>query len=153
MESFPPPLETIPIRRKRRHRNTAPLSNLSPHRSILPRCTTFKGDHVIPTPFLQETCRRQAAIWKLSLLFAIAFPSITLLAPPRAAAQASAGITGTVTDTSGAVVPNAQVTITNIGTSVTSNLVTSSSGTYSIRGLTPGHYRIDVEASGFKKAV
>jgi hypothetical protein len=67
--------------------------------------------------------------------------------------QASAGVTGTITDTSGAVIPNAQVTITNTATSVSSHTVSSSAGTYSFKGLNPGVYRLDVEASGFKKSV
>lgn len=76
-----------------------------------------------------------------------------LFAAQTAFGQASAGITGTITDSSGAVVPNANVTITNTETSVVSRLVTSSAGTYTIRGLNPGPYKVEVEAAGFKKAV
>jgi hypothetical protein len=68
-----------------------------------------------------------------------------------ASAQAVAGITGTVTDASGAVVPNANVTITNEATGVTNKAVTSGAGTYRVIGLLPGSYRIDVEAKGFQK--
>lgn len=67
--------------------------------------------------------------------------------------QANAGVTGTVTDSTGAVVPDANVTVTNEGTSVSSKSTTSSSGTYSVTGLTPGSYTITVEKTGFKKAV
>ena len=62
-------------------------------------------------------------------------------------------MTGTVTDTSGAVVPNANVTVTNQATTVSQKTVTSSAGTYSFRGLPPGRYDVTVEASGFKKGV
>lgn len=72
---------------------------------------------------------------------------------PRIFAQANAGITGTVTDSSGAVIPGAKVTITNEGTSVASHTVTSSAGTYAVTGLTPGKYSVTAEASGFKKGV
>jgi hypothetical protein len=72
---------------------------------------------------------------------------------PTAHAQANAGITGTVTDASGAVVPNAKVTVTNQDTSVATHLITSGAGTYAVRGLNPGHYTVAVEATGFKKAV
>jgi Carboxypeptidase regulatory-like domain len=78
---------------------------------------------------------------------------VALLAPRFASGQASAGMTGTVTDSSGAVVPDANVTITNQATSVSDNTVTSSSGTYSFKGLTPGKYNVTVEAAGFKKGV
>jgi hypothetical protein len=68
-------------------------------------------------------------------------------------AQANAGITGTVTDPSGAVVPNAAVTVTNTATGVQSHTTTSSAGTYAVTGLTPGVYSVTIEAAGFKKSV
>jgi hypothetical protein len=68
-----------------------------------------------------------------------------------ASAQAVAGITGTVTDSSGAVIPNANVTITNEATGVTNKAVTNGAGTYRVIGLLPGTYRINVEAPGFQK--
>jgi hypothetical protein len=68
-------------------------------------------------------------------------------------AQANAGVTGTVTDPTGAVIPGAKVTITNQSTSISTHLVTGSAGTYAINGLNPGKYTITVEGPGFKKAV
>lgn len=67
--------------------------------------------------------------------------------------QANAGVTGTVTDASGAVVPDSNVTIVNENTSVSSKTVTNGSGTYSFTGLIPGSYTVTVEKSGFKKSV
>jgi hypothetical protein len=58
---------------------------------------------------------------------------LMLLTPRTASAQASAGITGTITDTSGAVISAAHVTITNDDTAVVNRAVTSSSGTYVLR--------------------
>jgi hypothetical protein len=78
---------------------------------------------------------------------------LALCAPSSASAQANAGVTGTVTDSTGAVIPQAKVTITNDGTSIASRLSTSSAGTYEAKGLNPGKYTISVEAPGFKKAV
>lgn len=63
------------------------------------------------------------------------------------------GISGTVSDASGAVVPGASVTVTNVGTNETRKLVTSDSGTYTAQSLEPVTYRILVEANGFKKAI
>src|SRR6185437_14996533 len=68
---------------------------------------------------------------------------------PTASAQAVAGISGTVTDASGAVVPNANVSITNEATGVTNKAVTSGAGTYRVIGLLPGSYKVNVEAPGF----
>src|ERR1700730_4611525 len=78
---------------------------------------------------------------------------VLLLSGSAAFAQANAGIPGTVTDASGAVVPDANVTITNEGTSVANKTVTTGSGTYSFTGLNPGLYDVAREKSGFKKSV
>jgi hypothetical protein len=58
-------------------------------------------------------------------------------------------IDGTVTDPSGAVVPNAQVQTTEIATSVNHNTVTTADGQFSIQDLPLGAYRINVAAPGF----
>ena len=63
------------------------------------------------------------------------------------------GISGTVVDSTGAVIAGATVTITNLGTNQASKLTTSESGSYSATSLDPVAYRITVEAAGFKKAV
>jgi hypothetical protein len=92
---------------------------------------------------------------RLSTQLAIQFLTLCLvLFVARGAwAQANAGVTGTVTDSSGAVVPDAAVTVTNEGTSVSNKATTSSSGTYSVTGLNPGSYTITVEKAGFKKSI
>ncbi len=68
-------------------------------------------------------------------------------------AQASAGLNGTVVDSSGAVIPNAQVTITNEQTGTVQKTVSSSAGTFAASGLTPDKYKVTVEAPGFKTEV
>src|SRR5215510_2485164 len=60
---------------------------------------------------------------------------------------------GTVTDSSGAAVPDATVTITNTGTNVSETTKTNVSGNYNQTRLNPGTYRIKVEAPSFKVAV
>ncbi len=62
-------------------------------------------------------------------------------------------ILGTVTDSSGAVVPNAHVIITNTATNVVHPAKTTNTGDYTLPYLAPGVYRVSVEASGFEKAV
>src|SRR5262249_47731564 len=62
-------------------------------------------------------------------------------------------ISGTVTDASGAVVPNAQVTVLNTATSVTRTLVTNDSGFYNAPNLLPGPYQVKTSASGFATMV
>jgi len=107
---------------------------------------------VIPTHPFQEIPSRQATIRNRWIVIAIC-ACLALLAPGIASGQASAGITGTITDTSGAVVENATVTVTNVGTTVSDKTVSSSAGTYTFKGLTPGKYNVSVEAAGFKKGV
>ncbi|MBV8820474.1 MAG: carboxypeptidase regulatory-like domain-containing protein, partial [Acidobacteriaceae bacterium] len=67
-------------------------------------------------------------------------------------AQVDTGtILGTVRDASGAVVPNAKVTILNEGTSFTQTTTTGASGTYVFTPLRIGTYSVQVEQPGFKK--
>jgi hypothetical protein len=62
-------------------------------------------------------------------------------------------VTGTVTDTSGAAVAGATVTLTNEGTSVSLTTETSNGGTYVFDLVLPGTYTVSVEKQGFKKLV
>jgi hypothetical protein len=81
--------------------------------------------------------------------------TVLLLLTGRLFAQAGATgtILGTVTDTSGAIVPNAKVTITNVSTNVDFRTTTSSSGDFYAPSLNPGPYKVTVEAAGFQKSV
>src|SRR4026207_144377 len=63
------------------------------------------------------------------------------------------GISGTVVDQNGASIPNATVTVTNLGTNKSLTVTTSSSGTFSFTPLEPVTYQVVVEATGFKKAI
>lgn len=76
---------------------------------------------------------------------------VTIWLACRMQAQVNTGgILGVVTDTSGAGVPGAAVTLTNIQTGVTSKASTNQSGNYAFRQLIPGTYRITVQAKGFE---
>jgi len=62
-------------------------------------------------------------------------------------------VLGTVTDSSGAIMPNVKVTVTNTGTNVPLHTVTSSAGDYNAPNLLPGTYTVTAEAKGFQKSV
>lgn len=62
-------------------------------------------------------------------------------------------MTGTVTDETGAVIPDAKVTVTNTATNVVHTAVTTSEGTYFITDLIPGTYTAKFEKIGFQTAV
>src|SRR5438045_4489555 len=69
-----------------------------------------------------------------------------------AMAQSTASLNGTVTDPSGAAVPNAKVAVTNAATGIASTTQTDSAGAYLFPSLPIGTYRIEVTASGFQSA-
>lgn len=66
--------------------------------------------------------------------------------------QSSASISGTVVDTTGAAVPEAQVVLKNAATNVEQSTITSSSGTYSLINVPPGNYLLEVKKTGFTTA-
>ena len=77
-----------------------------------------------------------------------------LLGTPLLKAQTATGsISGAVQDESRAVVPNANVVITNVDTGVPRSLTTDGAGRYHAPGLLPGHYEVQAQAEGFQTAV
>jgi hypothetical protein len=65
----------------------------------------------------------------------------------------AADLQGTVKDTTGAVVPNATVTVRNPATNSSRTATSNDEGFYRIINITPGDYEVTVEAPNFKKAV
>jgi outer membrane receptor protein involved in Fe transport len=76
---------------------------------------------------------------------------LALLTAQRLSAQGNASVVGVVSDTSGAAIPGAAVTITNEGTSLQQHDTTDSMGRYNFPRLPIGNFSIDVVGSGFKK--
>src|SRR5215208_6852636 len=71
--------------------------------------------------------------------------------PTAAIAQVATGsIVGTVADSSGQLVPGAQVTVREINRNTTTALVTDAAGVYTAPFLVPGTYEVSVELQGFK---
>ena len=68
-------------------------------------------------------------------------------------AQYRAGIQGSVTDSAGALVPGAKVTVTSQETTISHTAETGDSGIYTVVGLAPGKYTLTVEKTGFSKKV
>ncbi len=82
----------------------------------------------------------------LALLF-------VLSASPAHAQVVGATLSGTVNDTSGAAIPNAQVSVKNVATGTTREVTTDASGFYSLPNLIPGGYEVSYTAKGFKTQV
>ena len=79
--------------------------------------------------------------------------AVSLLLPSILSGQATistGNINGTVIDPTGAAVPGAQITVTQIDTGVTTNLTTNASGFYNSGSIAPGKYSVKVEAKGFE---
>jgi hypothetical protein len=80
--------------------------------------------------------------------------ALTLLSAGVAYSQAvNATLLGTITDASGAIVPNARVTISEETTASVHSAQTNESGNFTFPDLPPGRYTVSVEATGFKKEI
>lgn len=80
----------------------------------------------------------------------LALGAAAVLCLPAAHAQTVTGtVSGTVTDASGALVPNAPVAVTNVDTGVRTAATTNDSGVYNVRFLPIGRYKVEVTAPGF----
>ena len=89
----------------------------------------------------------------MSILYRKILPAVllALAAGHTLPAQSTLGtITGLVTDSSGAVIPNVVVVATNTATGVRAQTVSSSTGNYVIPSLQVGPYEVSVAVSGFK---
>jgi len=84
-------------------------------------------------------------------LFAIF--AVLALGTALQAQQTTGQIVGAIADESGAVIPNAQITVSNLDTGQTFNGRSNSSGNFSIAALPPAQYEVKVEAQGFGTAV
>lgn len=88
---------------------------------------------------------------RLKRLFPLTLILAALLTGATARAQSATGqITGSVEDAAGARVPGASVTVTNLDTSLQRQAVTNESGDFAVPLLSPGKYRVEVTAQGFK---
>jgi hypothetical protein len=67
--------------------------------------------------------------------------------------QTQATLTGLVSDPSGAALPGAEVTITNVDTAIARTIPTNAAGRYTVTNLNPGNYSVTVKATGFSEKV
>ena len=88
-------------------------------------------------------------------VFAFVAPllAVVMFAGGVVAQSGTTGISGTVVDQAGAVVPGASVTISNPNTGLTRTTTTNEAGRFSFAAIPPATYRLEIQASGFKKVV
>jgi Carboxypeptidase regulatory-like domain len=107
------------------------------------RCRGF----AVPAPFAGRPGR--STCWTAAIAFACAL----IWSAPLHAQIATGTILGNVKDNSGAAVPGASVTATNLGTQASRTGVTDAEGQYSLVLLPVGNYKVEVTLSGFKNFV
>ena len=77
--------------------------------------------------------------------------AVTLLLAPLVSGQGQSTINGSLTDPSGAVIPGARVTATEVDTTLTRDTVVNSEGFYVLTGLRPTRYNLSATAPGFRQ--
>jgi Carboxypeptidase regulatory-like domain len=101
----------------------------------------FRGAGFELTAKEGDVCNKRSVPWVLTVLILTVMPAF--------AQRDTASVVGTVRDASGALVPNATVTITNTDTNISSSTTTNGAGEYVLTPLRVGAYKFQVEASGF----
>ena len=90
---------------------------------------------------------------RLLSLSAALVAALLVAAPPAAAQISTATVNGTVRDSTGAVIPGAEVSISNVETGVEQQAASNTAGVYRFSNLQPGLYTLSCASSGFQTAV
>ena len=98
------------------------------------------------------TLENRSAAWACVALaiFALALCFVSTATPAAAQTAGEGSLEGTVLDSTGAVVPHANITITNNATGIKTVTEASSAGYFDISPVLPGTYTVEVSAKGFK---
>ncbi|HEX4022162.1 MAG TPA: carboxypeptidase-like regulatory domain-containing protein [Acidobacteriaceae bacterium] len=86
------------------------------------------------------------------LLYVVLFGQLLLITAGILSAQTTGTgtINGTVSDTSGAIIPNAHITLLQTSTGLTRSVTTNEKGFYAVPALRAGEYQLRAEAPGFQ---
>jgi len=98
-------------------------------------------------------CVKSKGVFFSLSLIAVLLMSFFITTTSARAQVTGATVTGTVTDPSGAVIPNAKIVIKNTSTGVVRNVQSNNAGLYTAPNLLPGPYSVTISASGFSTEV
>jgi hypothetical protein len=102
---------------------------------------------------MTQNAQLSGVTWAKRAFHAIALLAVVIFGALPMLAQFDTGtITGTVTDTSGAIVPSATITVTNVGTGLQKSIVTNQSGIFVASSLPYGTYVVATHATGFAES-
>jgi type 1 fimbria pilin len=94
---------------------------------------------------------------KLSFVFGVlvtfAFVAFLMGVSARAQTASTSTVTGTVSDRTGSIVPNAKVDLEDVDTKETTSVTTGKDGGYTFPSVRPGNYSITVSGKGFRQSV
>ena len=137
------------------------------HRFVRQHAPIFAGANSLLAPVAPNSSARNATLlsilsWPLSrvgprrcaitaLVKPICLAAILVVSPPLKPQSFYGSILGTVTDSSGAVVPDATVTVTNIGTNEVQRVPSNAEGNYSTVNLVPATYNVEVTKASFRR--
>lgn len=91
--------------------------------------------------------RSRIGLWTSALMLVL---TGCFMSSPAEAQSTTAEVTGSVHDQTGAIIPNAEVTVINKGTSAVRKTTSSGDGLFTINLLPPGSYTVTVQSPGFK---
>lgn len=98
-----------------------------------------------------SSSRAECIVRSRFFLFLLSVQLVLGISSPRAIGQTAFGsLTGTIKDQSGAIIPDASLTLTNLGTGLKNTARSNGSGSYAFASLIPGRYRFDVLKQGFQ---
>jgi hypothetical protein len=95
---------------------------------------------------------QEASLMRLFRLSIVLFILLITSGTMYGQAGATGSISGTVTDSSGAILPNVKVTVTNTATNQSFTTKSTSAGDYTASSLNPGTYTVTAETAGFEKS-
>jgi hypothetical protein len=114
------------------------------------RRSSGKGREDMKNGLISRVIRVSDPTGRRLAVFSLLAASLLCFSPLLRAQISSARINGTITDTSGAVIPGARVVLTSIQTGVKRYTSTNKDGDYSFVDILPGQFTLEASKTGFK---